>query len=757
MNLRQPGSPDSTHVEAGEVDAVDRPTAVSIAKIAGIVLTGVLMVAVGIAVRRLDQVIGIAVTAVALAILTLPVIRWLAGRIGRSWAIVVNAVASLAGSIAVAYVARRDLRLQADAIGELVNARLDAIQPGSMPARVVNSLQLDTAIPEWLQRLPDLVIVGGEGGTGLSGRLVALVMVVILAAFLQSNGQSLVDWFVARWPRERPTEGGTPGDTTPDDPSKADTTPVPPTPRREVRDLLHDVERRGVGAVRRAILLAAGAATLVAIALQLTHMPAAVVLGVWAGAWFVVPTVGWAVALTPIALLALLDGRSVTLVAVAVAVLCAVMTTIARRRFIDARTIRIGVGPYVVAVALGVAMGGVSGSIVALVIASSVGAVATSRSQPGWPPSWTLPTPRTLRFGGPRGIAVPSGWRGSVVAIVAAAAGVVMWSTLERMGPAALWLLIGSFVAVALSRPVEVLERRTRLTRHAAIGVLLTTIGAVMIAALIAGADDSARASSTLSERLPAVVEQLENTRVIGGWLEERDASTWVADQMNDLPQRLSEARPADWLPSVGARLLDLFWTVAIAVALLVDGGRVVGAIGNRVPARKRRQFQRVVRVMGTALAGYAAGAALVASINGAVVFLLALALGIGLAPVLAVWAFVWNFVPQIGGFMGGLPLMLFALLAGPSQALIAGVVFIAYQFLENNVIQPAVIGAAIDIAPWGTLLAALAGGAAAGVLGAIVLTPLVGVIKIVRAELAKPDFPGATTGAAPVAPGDGP
>ncbi|MEZ5259552.1 MAG: hypothetical protein R2705_22530 [Ilumatobacteraceae bacterium] len=43
----------------------------------------------------------------------------------------------------------------------------------------------------------------------------------------------------------------------------------------------------------------------------------------------------------------------------------------------------------------------------------------------------------------------------------------------------------------------------------------------------------------------------------------------------------------------------------------------------------------------GAALGGYAAGAAFVASINGSVVFMIAIGLGIGLAPMLAVWAFV--------------------------------------------------------------------------------------------------------------------
>jgi predicted PurR-regulated permease PerM len=197
--------------------------------------------------------------------------------------------------------------------------------------------------------------------------------------------------------------------------------------------------------------------------------------------------------------------------------------------------------------------------------------------------------------------------------------------------------------------------------------------------------------------------------------------------------------------PYFGSRLVDLFWTVMLALALLVDGPRLAKAAERRVPAMQRRQWSRLIAATGSALAGYAAGAAFVAGINATVIFVIAVVLGLGVAPALALWGFVWYFVPQIGGFMGGLPLVVFAFVLGPAQGLFAALAFIAYQFLENHLIQPSVIGAAIDIAPWGTLLAAVAGGAAAGVVGAVVLTPLVGVIGVIRRELASDDFPGVT------------
>ncbi|MGH9275151.1 MAG: AI-2E family transporter, partial [Acidimicrobiales bacterium] len=65
-----------------------------------------------------------------------------------------------------------------------------------------------------------------------------------------------------------------------------------------------------------------------------------------------------------------------------------------------------------------------------------------------------------------------------------------------------------------------------------------------------------------------------------------------------------------------------------------------------------------------------------------------------------------------------------------PLTAVIAAVVFLGYQQFENNVIGPAVVGTAVNLSPPVTMLAALVGGAAAGVPGALVATPLMGAAK---------------------------
>ena len=78
----------------------------------------------------------------------------------------------------------------------------------------------------------------------------------------------------------------------------------------------------------------------------------------------------------------------------------------------------------------------------------------------------------------------------------------------------------------------------------------------------------------------------------------------------------------------------------------------------------------------------------------------------------------------------------LLALTQGAATFVVVVTLYVLYMTLENHVISPAIIGHAVDISPPTTMLAALIGGAAAGVPGALVATPLVGAVKQIYMQL---------------------
>src|SRR5690606_27353346 len=122
----------------------------------------------------------------------------------------------------------------------------------------------------------------------------------------------------------------------------------------------------------------------------------------------------------------------------------------------------------------GLAVGGVAGSLVGLTVAAAVVATMTSEHRVPPPILWALPSDRTFTW---RHVTLPTGWRLGLLVVAAAAGGVGLWILAVELGRFVVWLLVGGFVAVALSRPVAWVERRAKLPRVAASAVVCGLIG----------------------------------------------------------------------------------------------------------------------------------------------------------------------------------------------------------------------------------------------------------------------------------------
>ena len=81
----------------------------------------------------------------------------------------------------------------------------------------------------------------------------------------------------------------------------------------------------------------------------------------------------------------------------------------------------------------------------------------------------------------------------------------------------------------------------------------------------------------------------------------------------------------------------------------------------------------------------------------------------------------------------------------GLTQSAVTGViclvVFLIYQQTENHVLQPLIIGRAVRLTPPATMVAALIGVAAGGVIGGMLAIPLLGATKAIYLALRSPDL----------------
>ena len=323
-----------------------------------------------------------------------------------------------------------------------------------------------------------------------------------------------------------------------------------------------------------------------------------------------------------------------------------------------------------------------------------------------------------------------------------------LWSFVALAGAAALALVlfainsaasevltgigVGVLVGVALSPVVSATQRRWGTTRGSAVAIVgaALTVAVAVVVLLVAPA--AIQQSREFSEELPSTVREFYSWPIVGPRLDEADAATKVEEWIEDAPARVDDATLAD----VGERLLGGVLSAVVvlitALGVLIDGGIVVRRFRVLVPARERGRADRLGRIVYATFGSYFAGSLFVAAVAGLVTLSTGLLLGVPLAPVAGLWTMLTNLIPQIGGFLGGGFFVLLAITQGPIQAAVAFLVIVAYQNLENHVIQPAIVGRAVNLSPPATMLAALVGGAAAGVPGALVATPLFAASKAV-------------------------
>ena len=317
-----------------------------------------------------------------------------------------------------------------------------------------------------------------------------------------------------------------------------------------------------------------------------------------------------------------------------------------------------------------------------------------------------------------------------VTLIVALLAGFALFGVFDRAGGMLTRIGIGLVLALALDGLVERIRRGLHQTRSVAVVIVAVALVAVAATVVLVLGPPAISQARDFATSLPQTVRDLYGLPTIGDWLRRADAATADELRVDDLPANVSTANITDVAESLFGGVVTAVIVVVTTFAVLLDGERLVGLFRRALPLRYRSDADRAGRVFYRVVGRYFGGSLTVAVLMGLYVLTLSLAFGVPLAPLAAVWAMLTNLIPQVGGFLGGALLALLALAAGPGTAVVVILLFVLYMNAENHLIQPAIVGTAVNLSPPTTMLAALIGGAAAGIPGALIATPVVGAAK---------------------------
>lgn len=328
--------------------------------------------------------------------------------------------------------------------------------------------------------------------------------------------------------------------------------------------------------------------------------------------------------------------------------------------------------------------------------------------------------------------------------LVVLAGFVVIARVLDAVFPVVFALIFALLVTAWASPIMHLLERimpkpvAMALALLAIVSLIVIIVGAVVASTAQEGPKLVSSISSGLSE--------------IETWL--KDGPLGLSDaQLGSLINQAQSYGGTAAKGVLGAALgaLGSLGTLIIAGSVFIFGvlfflmqpTRIWGWVVSWMPGRARETVDASGRIAWDSVAGYARGIVIVAIADATLVFIGLVILQVPLAPALAALVFLGAFIPVIGAPIATFFAAVVALAErGPVIALLVVLLTVIVGSFDGDVLQPLVMGKAVNLHPLAIVIAIAAGSIALGIVGALIAVPIAGAVYGVAKYLTGRDAP---------------
>lgn len=334
-----------------------------------------------------------------------------------------------------------------------------------------------------------------------------------------------------------------------------------------------------------------------------------------------------------------------------------------------------------------------------------------------------------------------------LVTVAVVAATYLAGKLIYRLRDIVLLMLVSGFIALLLNPIVVLLQRKLVPRRGAAVAIVTLWATLVFIGLAVAFGYPLVNGITHLADALPGYIANAQHGR---GWIGHLVTRYHIQDWVQRNTPRLvgyaqSLSRPALTIGrgalSLVIELLTIFFLVLL---LLLEAPKMrTWTLSQMRPARAARATA-VASEVNRAVAGYMLGNFLTSLIAGVVVFVTLLILGVPYPLLWGLWVALVDFLPMIGGALAGIPTALFAFTHSITAGIVTAIVFIAYQQVENHILNPVIMAKTVKISPLlvliavlvGASLGSLVGGLFGGFVAALLAIPAAGALQVLVREV---------------------
>ena len=188
--------------------------------------------------------------------------------------------------------------------------------------------------------------------------------------------------------------------------------------------------------------------------------------------------------------------------------------------------------------------------------------------------------------------------------------------------------------------------------------------------------------------------------------------------------------------------IIGALLTLMLTIYLVISLPSIKQSLYKLAPASKRKEFVGIADQVVDAVGKYVVGQGTQGLTNGLLSFVAMTLIGAEYPALFALIAFMFSLLPLVGTVTGSIIIIATQWLVDPTDpttAIWVAVYYLVYTQIEAYVIGPFIMNRAVKVPGVLVIIAALAGGALMGVLGAIVAIPIAASVLIIVRQVMIP------------------
>lgn len=198
-----------------------------------------------------------------------------------------------------------------------------------------------------------------------------------------------------------------------------------------------------------------------------------------------------------------------------------------------------------------------------------------------------------------------------------------------------------------------------------------------------------------------------------------------LTDNLHQAVEYIAEASM-----SLIGRTVDVFLIMFLVFYLLYDFQAVREQILELVPKARRPLAVEILKIIDTNAGTFIRGSLIRCTIVGIVTGAVLAIVGMPYALLLGLLAGIFNFILYLGPYIAAVPAVLLSFSPLTPSPIVVILIYVVIQVLDGMFLSPIVLGRIVKLKPITVIIAILAGGRLAGLLGMVLAVPFAGIIK---------------------------